>query len=480
MGDRCFLRKGCTRMRLLFRGGTVVTTEGMYKTDVLTEGEKIAALGINLPADGAQVVDVSGKLVLPGAIDAHTHLECVCSGIDTSDDYFTGTRAAACGGTTTVIDYLLQAPGELLPQTLAKRIPMAAEKAAVDFAFHIGVSDVSTPQLLDSVKAAVAAGVSSFKAYMVYDFGLSDEGLYTLLQETARIGALVTVHAENRGMLDARVKEYLADGKTEPWWHYMSRSEEVTAEANRRAIALAKAAKAPLYLVHLTDEDGVTAVTEARDAGYPIFAETCPQYLNFTCDVYREKRGQDYVCSPAIKGRPSQNALWAGLLRGDIATVATDHCPFTQAEKDYGIRLPDGREGDFTTVPNGCDGVETMYPYMLTQANLGRIPFTRAVAACAANPAKLFGLDDRKGALCPGLDADIVVFDPKQDGVVHAKEMHGNLDHTIWENTALHGRVIATYLRGKPVFADGSFTGQQGMGHFLPCKPVRLESPALR
>ncbi|MCE5343583.1 MAG: dihydropyrimidinase [Eubacteriales bacterium] len=466
-------------MKLLFRGGTLVTAEGMYEADLLTDGEKIAALGERMPQDGAQVVDVTGMLLLPGAIDAHTHLECVCSGIDTSDDYFTGTRAAACGGVTTVIDYLLQAMGEPLSETLHKRIPMAAAKAAVDFAFHIGVSDLSTPALLASVKDAVLAGVSSFKAYMVYDFGLTDEALYQLLEETAKIGALTTVHAENRGMLDARVKAYLAAGETDPWWHYRSRSEEVAAEATRRVIALAKAAKAPLYIVHLTDEESVAAVTQARDEGQPVFAETCPQYLYFTSDVYHGSRAQDYVCSPAIKGQASQNALWAALRRGDIATVATDHCPFTAAQKDYGLRLPDGRAGDFTTIPNGCDGVETLYPYLLTQANLGRIPFTRAVAACATNPAKLFGLNDRKGALRPGLDADLAVFDPKRDGVVHARDLHGNLDHTIWENTALHGRIVSTYLRGKSVFAQGAFTGGQGAGRFQKCNPVQFTSPSL-
>ena len=464
-------------MKWLFKGGTVVTAEGMYRADLLVRDETIAAIGDDLDEPQAQVVDARGKLILPGAIDAHTHLECVCSGIATSDDYFTGTRAAACGGTTTVIDYLLQDRGERLPDTLQKRVEMATPKAAVDFAFHIGVSDLSRPELLASVGDAVAAGVSSFKAYMVYDFGLDDGQLYQLLQETARVGALTTVHAENRGLLSTRVKAYLAEGKTEPWWHYRSRDEAVTAEANRRAIALAKAAGAPLYLVHLTDEDGVAAVTEARDAGLPIFAETCPQYLNFTSEVYREKRGQDYVCSPAIKGASSQRALWAGLTRGDIMTVATDHCPFTRAEKDYGLSLPDGRPGDFTTIPNGCDGLETMYPYMLTQANLGRIPFPRVAAVCAANPAKLFGLADRKGALRPGLDADIVLFNPTVDGVVRARELHGNLDHTIWEDTALHGRVVATWLRGSPVYSEGQFTGRQGGGKFLRCQSVCFHSP---
>ncbi len=466
-------------MNILFRGGTVVSAEAQYRADVLVRGEKIAAVGLELPAGDAYTVDVRGKLLLPGAIDAHTHLECVCSGIATSDDYFTGTRGAACGGVTTVIDYLLQAPGELLPDTLAKRVPMAEAKAAVDFAFHIGVSDLSRPELLASVADAVRSGVSSFKAYMVYDFGLDDGALYRLLLEAAKHGALVTVHAENRGLLTERVRQYLAEGKTEPWWHYMSRDEAVAAEANRRAIALAVAANAPLYLVHLTDADGVAAVTQARGEGYPIVAETCPQYLNFTREVYRGPRGQAYVCSPAIKGAASQQALWAGLTRGDIQTVATDHCPFTVAEKDRGLRLPDGCSGDFTTIPNGCDGLETLYPYMLTQANLGRIPFTRAAAVCAQNPARLFGLGDRKGAIRPGMDADIAVFDPKAQGVVRAQALHGNLDHTIWENTALSGRITSTWLRGGLVYVGGRFVGEKGGGRFQRCNPVRFTSSAL-
>lgn len=466
-------------MKLLLQGGTVVTAGGMLRADVLAANGKIAAIGTELPAGDADTVDVSGRLLLPGAIDAHTHLECVCSGIATSDDYETGTRAAACGGVTTVLDYLLQAPGEALPDTLAKRVAMATPKAAVDFAFHLGVSDLSTPALLASVREAVAAGVSSFKAYMVYDFGLDDGALYRLLQETAACGALVTVHAENRGILTERVKALLAEGKTEPWWHYISRDEAVTGEANRRAIALAKAAGAPLYIVHLTDRDGVAAVAEARREGHPIFAETCPQYLNFTSDVYREPRGQDYVCSPAIKGLPSQQALWAGLLHGDIQTVATDHCPFTRAEKDRGLCLPDGRPGDFTTIPNGCDGLETLYPYMLTQANLGRIPFARVAEVCALNPARLFGLAGRKGAIAPGLDADIAVFNPRRMGVVRAAALHGHLDHTIWENTALSGLVEATYLRGRLVYRDGRYVGTKGDGRFQRCEPVHFESPML-
>ena len=467
-------------MKLLFRHGRIVTPEGVYAADLLAEDGKITALGRSLPDDGCEVVDASGKLLLPGAIDAHTHLECVCSGIDTSDDYFTGTRAAACGGTTTVIDYLLQAKGERLPDTLAPRVAMASPKAAIDFAFHIGVSDLSTDALLASVKDAIDSGVSSFKAYMVYDFGLSDDALYRLLQASVQYGGLVTVHAENRGMIEARVREYLREGHTEPWYHYLSRDESVAAEADRRAIALAKAANAPLYLVHLSDEEGVEAVTRARDEGQPVFAETCPQYLRFTSDVYRGERAQDYVCAPPIKGERSRDALLAALKRGDIATVATDHCPFTRAEKDYGLRTRGGEAGNFTTIPNGCDGIETMYPYLLSLANQGELSFERVVAVCAANPAKLFGLDDRKGALRVGLDADIVLYDPTLEAAVRCETMHGGLDHTIWEGTPLRGLPVATYSRGRLICKDGTYLGHAGDGAFLKCNPVRLDAPMPR
>ncbi len=477
--DRLLLNKEIY-MDLLIKGGTVVTAENSFKADVAVTGEKISAIGLGLkPGRNTEVVDAKGKLVLPGAIDGHTHLALSFGGTISSDDYYAGTRSAACGGTTTVFDFAQQNAGERMMDAVHRRNAMAAKDAAVDYSFHIGVGDVTTDEMLDSMKEAVECGIPSFKVFMVYDFGVDDGQFYKVLQKSAKIGALVGVHAENRDVNNVLTKQYLAEGKTEAWWHYMAKNEMVEGEADVRAINLAKMTGASLYIVHLADKMGMDAVVKARDEGYPIFAETCPQYLHFTNEVYKRERGRDFVCSPPMKNKESQDALWKGIQTGDIATVATDHCPFTKAEKDWGITKKDGAPGNFTTIPNGCAGVETMYPYMLSEANKGRISFNRAVELCAANPAKLFGLDHLKGALQAGLDADIVIYDPKKNFMITNTQMHGDTDHTIWENVKLKGYPIATYCRGSVVFQDGRFLGRKGAGRLIKCKPIRLKGPQL-
>lgn len=259
----------------------------------------------------------------------------------------------------------------------------------------------------------------------------------------------------------------------------MSKNEAVEGEADVRAINLAKMAGTSLYIVHLGNEQGMKAVTEARNEGYPIFAETCPQYLHFTNEVYKRERARDFVCSPPMKGKASQNALWNGIKNGNISTIATDHCPFTQAEKDWGITQKDGTPGNFTTIPNGCAGIENMYPYILSEANKGRITFNKAVELCATNPAKLFGLAHLKGALDVGLDADIVLYDPKKSFTITNDKMHGATDHTIWEGAELKGYPVATYSRGKLVFKDGEFVGEKGYGKLIKCKPLKFKTPEL-
>ncbi len=490
-------------MDLLIKNGTIVTAEAMFKADIAVTDGKITAIGENVTGDPPQggapgspkgccdsgcqveVVDASGKLVLPGAIDGHTHLAMPFGGTISTDDYFAGTRSAACGGTTTVFDFVLQGQGEPMLDAIKRRDALAAPDAAIDYAFHVGVGDVTTDEMLDSMEDAVAHGVTSFKVFMVYDFGVDDGQFFKTLKKAKEIGALVGVHAENREVNNVLIDQYLSEGKTEAWWHYMSKNEAVEGEADVRAINLAKMAGTSLYIVHLANKQGMEAVTEARDQGYPIFAETCPQYLNFTCDVYKNGvpshglRARDFVCSPPMKDAASQSALWDGILRGDIATVATDHCPFTQPEKDWGITLRDGTAGDFTKIPNGCAGIETMYPYMLSEANKGRLSFSRVVELCASNPAKLFGLSHRKGALQVGLDADIVIYNPNKIVTVSNDMMHGDTDHTIWEGCHLKGYPEATYCRGNLVYKDGKFTGRRGGGEFLACGKVDFTGPEL-
>ncbi len=449
-------------MRILIQNGTVVTASGSFQADVAVEGEMITQIGQDICPNGYdKVVDATGKLVLPGAIDAHTHLAMPFGGTVSSDGYFAGTRAAACGGTTTVFDFVLQDFQESMVDAIKRRDAMCAPEAAVDYSFHVAVKDVSNG-LLDTIEDAVAYGVPSFKVFMVYDFGVTDGVFYQVLNKAKEVGALIEVHAENNEIINTLTAQFLAEGKTDAWYHYLSRPEFVEAEADARAIAWAKATGAPLYIVHLANKDGVAAVTRAKDEGYPIYAETCPQYLEFTNDVYKLEDARNYVCSPPMKGEESRKALWNAIRRGDIDTIATDHCPFQSYEKDWG-------KDDFTKIPNGCAGIENMYPYMLSAANQGDITFEQAVALCATNPAKIFGCP-KKGAIAVGMDADIVIYDPEKDFIVTNDKMHSDCDHTIWEGYKMHGYPVQTYSRGRLVYEDGEFLGEPGWGKFVKCK----------
>ena len=446
-------------MDLIIKNGTVVTEKEMFRGDIAVKDGIIAAIGNDLSDITCKnVVDATGKLVLPGAVDAHTHLAMPFGGTVSADGYFAGTRAAACGGTTTVFDFALQDFDEKMLDVVKRRDALAAPEAAVDYAFHIGVKDVNG-ELLDSMEEAVAYGVPSFKVFMVYDFGVTDGVFYKVLEKAKEIGALICVHAENNEMVNALVEKYISEGKTEPWYHYLSRPEFVEAEADSRAISWAKSLNVPLYIVHLANKQGVEYVTKAKEEGFTIYAETCPQYLNFTCEVYKREDGRNFVCSPPMKAQDSQDAIWEALKRGDIDTVATDHCPFQQSEKDWG-------KDDFRKIPNGCAGVENMYPYMLAKANEGKISFMKVVEVCSSNPARIYGCL-QKGSLTVGKDADIVIYDPEKDFTVTCENMHSDYDHTIWEGTKLHGYPVKTFSRGRLVFDNGEFKGEAGWGKFI-------------
>jgi dihydropyrimidinase len=446
-------------MDLVIKNGTVVTTSEMFSADVGVQNGKIAAIGQNL--SGSEVVDARGLLVLPGGIDVHTHLQMDVGKFSTADSYFAGTRAAACGGVTTVFDFALQDYGENMVDTIKRREALCAPQAAVDYAFHVAIKDISG-NLLDSMKQAVEYGVPTFKIYMVYDIGVSDGDFYRTLEESAKIGARISVHAENREIIDLLTKRFVSEGKTDPWHHYLSRAEFTEGEAVSRAITWAVSAGAPLYIVHLACKEGVEALIKARKAGHKIYAETCPQYLNFTSDVYKREDGHLFICSPPVKGKESNESLWQAIKDGYIDTVATDHCPFQKSDKDKG-------RTDFTKSPNGCAGVETMFPYILSEANRGRISFSRAVELCCTSPAALFGCAD-KGSLTPGKDADIVLYDQSLDVTISSKNMHSDVDHTIWEDVSLRGYPVQTFSRGKLVYKNGEFFGTPGRGKFIQRK----------
>jgi len=452
-------------MDLIIKNGTIVTATDTYKADVAVKDGKIALIGQDLEFDSAEVVDAEGKMVLPGGIDAHTHLQMPFGGTVSADSYESGTRAAACGGVTTVFDFVIQGKGQGLIEAAQGRRDLCDPQACVDYSFHTAITDLR-PEILDEFEASAEYGIPSFKVFMVYkkEGLMSDDGVLSeALKKSKETNTLVAVHAENPDLIDRRTEQYLAEGNTSAWYHYMSRPEFVEVEAVKRAIHWAKSFDAPLYIVHLASKEGLDEVTKAKDEGYDIYAETCPQYLHFDKEVYKREDGRNFVCSPPIKGKESQEALWEGIKRGDIDTVATDHCPFMSYEKDWG-------KDDFTKIPNGCMGIENMYPYLLSEANKGRLSHNRVVELCSAKPAKIYGCDHNKGTIAVGKDADLVIYDPDKDFTVTQDAMHSDVDYTIWEGLELKGYPVKTFLRGNLVFDDGEFVGNPGNGEFVKCK----------
>ncbi len=444
----------------VIKNGHIVNARAEFDADILIRNGRIAEIATDIPAGTAgSVIDASGLYVLPGAIDAHTHLQMVMGKTYSADSYESGTRAAACGGVTTVFDYTLQEKGGSILEEIKAREALCAPSACVDYAFHGGISDVNTESLLE-MEAAVRYGVPSFKAYMTYDFGINDADLYRVLKRSAEIGALITVHAESDGMIEVNRKDFADRGLSDVWYHYLSRPEAAEEEADFRAIMLARAAGAPIYIVHLASRGGVKLVERARAEGYPVYAETCPHYLEFTNEVYKRSDGIRFICSPPMKGSDSREALWNAVRTGVVSVIATDHCPAQSYEKDWG-------KDDFTLAPCGCMGIENMYPYMLSAANEGRISFGRAVELCSTNVARIFGCAPQKGCIAPGADADIVLYDPSAEFTVSQSNMHSDIDYTIWEGLKLKGYPVHTMVRGRTVYKDGSFLGEKGFGNFV-------------
>lgn len=449
-------------MELLIKGGTVVTATESFPADVAVDGGKIVAIGRDLAVNAEKVVDATGKLVLPGALDAHTHMAMPFGGTVSADSYLAGTRAAVCGGVTTIFDYPVQHKGETILGLIGSKKEVLEKEACCDYAFHCCITDLNGGEILDEIEQAVEEGITSFKCFLVYkkEGMMVDDGMLArLLLRAKELGAMINVHAENPDLIDLRTEQYLKEGKTSAWYHYMSRPEFVEAEADKRVVHWASHLDTPVYIVHMADKEGLEAGIKAKSEGHDILVETCPQYLEFTCDVYKREDGRNFVCSPPMKGQESQDALWTAIKSGMIDTVATDHCPFQSYEKDWG-------KDDFTKIPNGCAGVENLYPYMLDAANSGKITFERAVELCSTNVAKIFGCDN-KGAIAVGKDADIVIYDKDKDFTISVSNMHSDYDHTIWEGKKLHGYPVQTYLRGKLVYDNGDFVGTPGMGDYV-------------
>lgn len=444
---------------LLITNGTIVSPVSTYKADILVDGGKIKAIGRGLQAPGAEVVQARGLYVLPGAIDVHTHMEMPFGGTVSADSFVDGSIAAAMGGVTSFIDFAIQPKGKSLAQTLENHTKLASGRVYVDYAFHLAVTDL-TPAVLAEIPKTIQAGFPTFKLFMTYPgLAVDDYTLFQVLKTTAAHKGLVSVHAENLSMITKGVEALLAQGKTAPEFHEASRPDYVEAEAVARAILWTEEAQSRLYVVHLSSKKGLDLIKAAQDRGLPILAETCPQYLTLTRESYKEPHfgGAKYVMSPPLRGKDDNQALWAALADGSVQTIGSDHCPFTMDQKKMGLN-------DFSKIPNGAPGIETILPLLHSfGVKKGKISWNKLVEVTAANPAKIFGLAN-KGALEPGKDADIVLFDPKKKFTLGAASLHTKSDISPYEGWEVTGMPVATLVRGTFVMKDGKLTGAQGHG----------------
>lgn len=456
-------------MRILIKHGTIVTAVDQYRGDVLVEDERITLIGEQIDVDADRIVDASGKYVLPGGIDVHTHLDMPFGGTQSADDFETGTIAAAYGGTTSIIDFAIQYKGETLHHAWETWMRKAEGKAVIDYGFHMIVTDLSEA-VEDEMDTLVDQGVTSFKLFMAYPgvFMQDDATIFRALLRTGKNGGTICMHAENGGVIDVLVKRALAEGKTAPKYHALTRPARAEAEATHRAIALAEMADVPIYIVHLSAAEALEMVTEARDRGLPAYAETCPQYLFLSYDNYEEPgfEGAKYVMSPPLRPKETQDRLWRGLAFNDLQAISTDHCPFCMKEqKELG-------HGDFSKIPNGAPGIETRMSLVYDGGvRTGRISLNRFVELTATSPAKIFGLFPRKGTIAPGSDADIVVFDPERRLTLGVSTLHMRVDYNPYEGREVVGVADTVLSRGRFVIDGGRFVGRPGGGAFIKRSP---------
>jgi dihydropyrimidinase len=450
----------------IITNGRVVTATDTYASDVAISKGKITAIGQNLPRDNAtRIIDAAGKYVLPGGIDVHTHLDMPFGGTKSTDDFETGTRAAAFGGTTTLIDFAIQYKGQTLRTAFDTWMERAAGKAVTDYAFHCIITDLPDAQL-EEMNALIREGVTSFKLFMAYPgvFMLDDASIFKAFRATAKNGGLVCMHAENGSAIDVIVQQALAEGKTAPKYHALTRPTTAEAEATSRAIALAEMAGAPVYIVHLSCNDALEKVREARDRGLPVYAETCPQYLYLSIENFDVPgfEGAKYVFTPPLREKWHQEKLWSGLKRDQLQVVSTDHCPFCfKDQKELG-------RDDFTKIPNGGPGIEHRMSLIYSGGvAAGRFNVNRFVELVSTTPAKLFGLYPRKGTIAIGSDADLVIFDSARKHTISAKTHHMRVDYSMFEGIQVTGMPDAVLARGRVIVEGDKFVGIPGAGEFL-------------
>src|SRR5687767_6718013 len=452
-------------MRILIKNGNVVTAVDNYFADVLVEDGKVTLIGARLDMEADRVIDAADHLVIPGGIDPHTHMELPFGGTFASDDFRTGTIAAAHGGTTTIIDFAVQSHGEALAQAVDNWRQKAEGKTAIDYGFHLITTDLPDERVPE-MKALIGEGVTSFKLFMAYPgvFLSDDATIYRAMKAAGKDGGLICMHAENGIVINEIIKNALAEGKTAPKYHALTRPTRAEAEGVHRAIAIAEMANAPVYIVHLSCYDALKEVQAARDLGLPAFAETCPQYL-FLDYTYYEKEGFEgakYVMTPPLRDKSNQEQLWKGLRGNDLQVISTDHCPFCfKEQKELG-------RDDFSKIPNGGPGVEhrmsLIYDGGVAQK---RISLNRFVELTSTAASRIFGLFPRKGTIAVGSDADIVVFDPHREQTISSTTHHMRVDYSAYEGRTVRGVTETVLSRGNVIIENETFKGKAGNGRFL-------------
>jgi dihydropyrimidinase len=463
-------------MKKIIKNGTIVTATDTYQGEILIEDGKIAQIGSNLSAIGAEVIDAKGCLVLPGGIDPHTHLDMPFGGTVTKDDFETGTIAAAFGGTTTIIDFCLTNKGEPLKNAIQTWHEKSKDKAVIDYSFHLMISEINDKVLNELPQVINEEGITSFKVFMAYKnvFQADDETLFKTLVTAKNLGALVMVHAENGDVIDYLTKKALEEGNTDPIYHALTRPAELEGEATGRAARMAGLADSQLYVVHVSCADAVQQIAEARSKGFNVWGETCPQYLVLD-QSYLEKpnfEGAKYVWSPPLREKWNQEVLWNALKNGQLQTFGSDQCSFDfKGQKDLG-------RDDFTKIPNGGPMIEDRLTILFSEGvKKGRISLNQFVDLTSTRVAKLFGLFPKKGTIAPGADADLVIFDPHVERVISAETHHMAVDYSAFEGMKVTGEPVSVLVRGEYVVRDKQFVGKPGTGKYLKRAKYNLNTP---
>ncbi len=456
-------------MQTLIKNGRIITACDDYQADILIENETISCIGKNLDVKGCKVIDAKDKYIFPGGIDVHTHLDMPFGGTASSDDFESGTKAAAFGGTTTIVDFAIQFKGKSLIESLDEWHKKADKRACIDYSFHLIVTDLGLSQVKEMRQIIDREGVTSFKMFMAYPgvFYVDDGSIYRAMSLSSDTGALICMHAENGIVINEIINEHLKLGHTSPKYHAITRPVLAEAEGVNRAIAIAQMAKSPVYIVHLSCYEALKKVQEARNEGVMVYAETCPQYLFLDDEYYNQENfeGAKYVLTPPLRPKCHQDKLWHGLNYGDLQVISTDHCPFCfKEQKELGLN-------DFSKIPNGGPGVENRMNLIYNGGVVaGRISLNQFVQLTSTNPAKIFGMFPQKGTIAVGSDADLIIFDPTLKHTISAKTHHMKVDYNCYEGKEVTGCVETVLSRGEVIIQNGSYQGVIGRGNFIKRK----------